>query len=194
MNMNAIRFRSMPALLSASLLGLVGCGAEATSDAEKLGAASQAFGEASCASAGIEDVDVSGVKPAGPSSSTYSNPDCFKSFVIDLTDLQAANAIVTVSWADSLPSTKQACEDLMLAVDTYTHNPNGSWSIDVASSVPPTQNGVWNATTNTCTSGPSFSLPDLSVGGTYRFSVTARKQNSSTAPTQKFVLVPLNIT
>jgi hypothetical protein len=121
------------------------------------------------------------------SPSTYSNPSCYLSQLVDIKNLfvgPGAGAGVRVDWAGEAAATKDECENQRLAVDVY--DSDGAGGFKPTPIATPTAKGSWTLLTLFDGSVVQFcGAPSVVVGmGTlpgevllhhdYRFAVTAR--------------------
>lgn len=189
MNTKPTRIPFLLAPISISLPPLAGCNRE-SAEGSDLGTASQAFGETSCADNGIADKSFTGTGSI-TSPTTYSNNECFKAYITDVSDLALNNSgAVTVSWTDTLPTNQTDCENLWLSADVYLQI-LGNWAI--LNPQARSSHGTWGPDfpggTSFCTGpGAEWTNEGLTSGASYRFSVTARTSDTSDAPTRSFVL------
>lgn len=170
----------------APLLAVAACSGEGMTDEElaqemeEFDSVGAAFSVSSCASA-TEDASFNG-KIDPPHISPRSYNTCYKGYVVDIDELQAAytgngsvlNARIAVQWADT-PITNQAdCEASEMRGLFYKRQ-SGSWVLQKDQSI----NGTWVAPFGgSCTF--EVNLMGMTAGSTYRVAATARTPGGST--------------
>jgi len=182
-SMNVRRLLGQTSILGAVVM-MSGCSAEIADEAEAgdLASRTEAIGEPSCATVAPTqsfDEEMSFLSPR-----TYSAPGCFKAVVLDITNLSLSSGgtvAVFAQWADTLPTTQAACENLWLGGYTYVKI-DGLWEKAELESV----HGTWSG--GTC-AGPSATFDTgLSTQGiepgSYRFVVGARTAQTGGAATR----------
>jgi hypothetical protein len=186
------------ALLEVALFSAAGCGGLPPGEADQGAIATPAWSVASCGNAqanaaftGHYGTVVGGV-PTFTSPRTYNT--CFKSYVVDLHNLDSAyaglgaggggNAMLSVGWGEAVPTNQADCEAAIAGAIFYKFSNNawvpltgqlatsGSWSPDPFS-------GVYRCIP------PSVTYSPLTAGTTYRAAGVARPYDSSDAPTAK---------
>jgi hypothetical protein len=112
---------SLMLMSAASLCALSGCDGEASGEPEQLGTEGEPITK-SCTQSGADATWTS----HGSSSFTSSQYGayCTNTVVVDVTNLQVlrpanAGAGVSISWNDTVPNTKAACDALVIAVDLF---------------------------------------------------------------------------
>ncbi|WP_437482005.1 hypothetical protein WME75_39990 [Sorangium sp. So ce1014] len=168
-------------VVSVCMSGLVlsGClgSAEGEVSEEALGEAEQAIG-AECAGA-TATATFNGWAD-WVSVQTYDTTSCYKGVVVDVNNIDAPGGVSLVDayWADSIPTTQAACEDSWIQMDVF-ERVSGNWVYQFSLE----DNGTWNAGQGTCQK-PVVGT-GVTPGHTFRFSMTARTFEGSTAPTRK---------
>ena len=173
-----------------------GTSEEPADHAETVGNAREAIGS-SCSIAQADATATGGALAAITSPTTYSNPGCYRGYVVDIeryasrytdTCSQGRDAQTVISWADAIPTTQASCEGASLVVEFFkrvTTETSGvmdrSWEYEGRQSVhgtwtPPTAGAFLNL------SGCSLSLPITGFvpNETYRLALTARASNGTT--------------
>jgi hypothetical protein len=188
--MNNIATKLFVVLLGATLpVGLAACVA-APAGPEGVGSSAEAWGTTCYEATPDDTIDESGTYD---SPQTYSNPDCGKSQVIVINNLQVGpSGNATFGWNDTLPSDQTDCEALFLGVYRWHLTSDFTYVQDIG----PDKNGSWEAFGTWISAGPLhycegpeivMSVPGgITNGVDYLFAVTARTSDSSSAPTQKF--------
>jgi hypothetical protein len=156
------------------------CGAGENGETEEWVASDAAeIGEAGCADPTSFDQVKLGLPPPFVSPATYSNPSCYKAWVVYLGDYVAAsNRRFQVLWNAALPTTKATCEAAWVRADVYKWNGSSFQFVEKIS-----ETGFWSG--STCTlKGRSLQA----TSGTYTFALTARTSTASSAPTRSVAL------
>ncbi|WP_437598612.1 hypothetical protein WMF28_38290 [Sorangium sp. So ce590] len=180
MKIEGIMSRMGVVSLCMSGLVLSGCLGSAEGEAfeEDLGETEQAIGVECAGAAATESFTGSA---DWVSAQTYSTTSCYKGVVVDVNSILNVGgvAIANMYWADSVPTTQAACEDSWVQGDVFKWI-SGSWVHQFSME----ENGHWTA--GTCQ--PPMVGTGVTPGGTYRFSMTARTFEHSTAPTRKVAI------
>lgn len=169
--------------LVASAAVLSGCGA--TDGGENLGSMDQAFGSAACAAVSPNATFASKIDPATVSPTSYNN--CFRSYVVDITALDAAytgagsgggaDARINVGWEGAAPTNQADCEKTLTGV-IYYKKVGSSW-IDQTGEIDAA--GVWFGGALAVCNVPIVSSPiTLQAGAGYRIAATVRADLNST--------------
>ncbi len=167
-----------------------GCGAQAPegagdawqtegeSDGE-FGRVAQPFSVDSCAQATGDSTQSGGYRLTTPR--VYNT--CYKGYVADVDDYLGPgyyNVGTIVRWDDTSATTKSACEEQFLKAYLYERTSSETRLIEA-----PVAYGTWAAAANPRCSGPAVVFSSkMAAGKSYRIAVTARPQDSSSAPTR----------
>lgn len=201
--------------LSLVLLGAVACGGERTAGNEDTSVTQQSIG-ASCAAADPDATFISTISYTSPHSYSNPGcfkgsvvrwndvPDCSAasggSGGGSGTSTRTATATctstatntrqcvpsrgcgVSVSDVDTPPTTQTACEALWLAAYRFSEQGDGTFAFESSLSA----SGTWGPRGGCIM--PKFAFPPETfvAGHDYKFAVTARARNASTAPTRRF--------
>jgi hypothetical protein len=166
----------MKKLIGACLVGAlvgVGCSSQEGAGAGEVYAETALeIGEPSCATAST-DRSVTGEIFLTLSPTTYSNPACYKAWVLGISDF-GRFATVFVNWVTP-PTTQSECEAAYVRADLY-RDVNGTFEkIDQHSA-----DGRWNGQ---CSVFTAVQAP--AAAGTYKLAATGRTTSSSSAPTRR---------
>ena len=169
-------------LVAAVALASAGCAGSDTSPSEDedVGSAEAAFSQASCAAATADQTFSGNIDPAFVSPQSYNT--CFKSYVVDVTSLQAAytgsgtvlNARISAQWGDAPLTTQASCIGSEVAAIFYKKQ-SGNWVVLKEEH----QMGQWvSAFGGSC--GFDVNLMGMTAGTTYRVAATARSTSNAT--------------
>jgi hypothetical protein len=170
--------RSLSGICGTLLVTLcVGCGASADAD-EWVDSETAEIGEAGCAT-GTNDDTESTLPPPFESPLTYSNPTCYKAWVVRLNNyVSAPNRRFRVAYNSSLPTDQATCEAAWVRGDMYKLNGGSFQFVEKVS-----ETGLW--TGSNCILHGTFQEAST---GTYSFALTARKSTASSAATRRVSL------
>ena len=157
--------------------------ATACVDAEQTASETQELGEPGCAAVGAADAVLSGRVPDLFSPVTYSNPLCFKSYIVDLNNTSFNDDFTIMRWADA--SDEMSCNNSVMWLQVYVKQ-GGAW---VAQGDKQRSAGTWvtGGGLALC-DAPGFLVQEGPAGSSYRFATSARSGGSS-GPTRRFEVV-----
>jgi hypothetical protein len=126
------------------------------------------LGEASCATTPA-DASFSGRIPDVFSPTTYSNPRCFKAYVVDLFGTSFNDDSTIVEWAG--PTDQTSCNDSVMFLQVYRRQ-GSAW---VAQGAKLRSAGAWVTGGGLAfCAAPGFDIGEGAGGNSYRFAASAR--------------------
>jgi hypothetical protein len=152
----------------------------------------QEVGEPTCLTIPANRTFTGGASPAYVSPAIYGTSLCTKSFIVDIVDYSSIYTLpgagggapgrTVVSWADTVPTTATACNNLSIGTGLYYWTGTRYQQVEYRLS-----RGRWiqGGILNFCVPPSSTFTTQMVAGRSYRFTVSARPYPGETAPVRK---------